>query len=357
MAWEEWQHDIEGESFTVEQRKSLLRKKLQTVPMLSARRVEEIMNKIIGMETQLGADRYGHVNTSIQMSSTTTTTTTLTPQQRLEAGQLYLQSPEASMHDPQQVHQMYSDITAGRQDYLAKDLLKKLKQIAAPPTQQNVRQQIMAAAQQGTQPEQIPQQSMIYQVASHSAVAPNASISHHQQGLPQYQVQQPTTSNSASRHKRKHSSRHQHQPTFAGAETPTHNAPRPGAGQQQQHNPFDQAHVSCSSTTTTTTTSSSSQNHQQPPQSYGFPQTQQQLPQQQFPAPQTPERSQHTLQGSMYQQPTQQGLVQQPPHRSSRHRDRSPQAALPPAPGPSQQISARDKHKARMAEYEQKYGK
>ena len=93
-----------------------------------------IVERIMGMEAQLGADQYGHVdmaaqNTVSQMqnsstTTTTTTTTTLTTQQRQEAGQLCLQSLNGSNMDRQQAQQTWNQIVNGQSDQLAEHFLR-----------------------------------------------------------------------------------------------------------------------------------------------------------------------------------------------------------------------------------------
>lgn len=344
----------------LEQRKSLLRKRLRDVPMLSARRIEEIMNKIIGMESELGADKYGHVKTSMQVSSTntTTTTTTLNPQQRMEAGQLYLQSPSASTCDPQQVRSMYNEIVAGSRDDMASSFLNNQKQIAAPPLQQNVlrdiQQPLVPGWKQGMQQTQPPQQSTTYQSSLHNALVPHPSAPHHQAGAMQHQVAQPASS--SSRHRSKHPSKHDNRPA-AFPQVPPYHTASPSTSQAPQQNPFEQMHVSVSSTTTTTTTSNGSQGYQPPHHSTGLHQQQHALPQQQPQALPAPQSYQQTQQVPPYEQPVQQATSQHRPYGSSRHHGTSAKALPAPTPTSSKQISDREKRRARMAEYERKYGR
>ncbi|KAK5706778.1 hypothetical protein LTR97_001770 [Elasticomyces elasticus] len=265
MVWYQYQQTILSQPLNPQQRRTLLLEMLQTTTTTTTTEQQQIADRMLGMEGNLQADRFGHV----QMDTTTTTTTNTT----------------TSTPGPSQVVAVNPEMEKMRFDY-ANDFVRGSEQKNIPEAQvakiaENIRsgecddavikhfESVRSGTLQSTQ-----QQTQPLQQAPHQPSAPQtpyeqpAAQMPYQQPPPQTPYQQPVASPAP-------------QQTFT--QTP---------GYQQHFMPQTSMYTALqpATTTTTATTSSSSQQQmygaQTPGVGYGYASP---MPQQQnLQAPQAP---------------------------------------------------------------------
>ncbi|TKA46074.1 hypothetical protein B0A54_02881 [Friedmanniomyces endolithicus] len=318
--WYQYQQTITHQQLNYQQRRELLIGMLQNTTT-SMTECNQMADRMLGMESNLQADQYGHVQTEETTTTTTTTTTAQTQgataadpemlKQRYEFANHFIQTSQQRNVPVAQVDEVAENIRSGKADNMVKEHSEKVRMgtiqtMQLPPAQlpKPVPQQAMTPAPQyGYASSSSHQQSMASPAPQHAHLqlpqamqppksvqqqqamtpAPQygyASSSSHQQGVtspspqhalpqtPAYQpqppppVQQPVTT-PAPQYGYASSSSYQQ---GVASPTPQYAYPQSPAYQPQRASQtamFGGQQYATTQTTTTTSTSSSSQQAQQ----------------------------------------------------------------------------------------------
>ncbi|KAK1822638.1 hypothetical protein LTR12_002985 [Friedmanniomyces endolithicus] len=162
--WYQYQQTITHQQLNYQQRRELLIGMLQNTATSMAE-CNQMADRMLGMESNLQADQYGHVHTEETTTTTTTTTTAQTQgataadpemlKQRYEFANHFIQTSQQKNVPVAQVDEVAENIRSGKADNMVKEHFEKVRmgtiqtmQLPPPQLPQPVPQQAMTPAPQ-----------------------------------------------------------------------------------------------------------------------------------------------------------------------------------------------------------------
>ncbi|KAK1074254.1 hypothetical protein LTR12_002254 [Friedmanniomyces endolithicus] len=200
--WYQYQQTITHQQLNFQQRRELLIRMLQTT-MTSITERNQMADRMLGMESNLQADQYGHVQTEETTTTTTTTTTAQTQgataadpemlKQRYGFANHFIQTSQQKNIPVAQVDEIAENIRSGKADNMVKEHFEKVRmgttqtmQLQPPQLPQPVPQQAMTPAPQyGYASSSSHQQSVASPAQQYAHPQPPASQPQPQQPLQQ----------------------------------------------------------------------------------------------------------------------------------------------------------------------------
>ncbi|KAK0940439.1 hypothetical protein LTR48_004016 [Friedmanniomyces endolithicus] len=183
--WYQYQQTITHQQLNYQQRRELLIGMLQNATTSMAE-CNQMADRMLGMESNLQADQYGHVQTEETTTTTTTTTTAQTQgataadpemlKQRYEFANHFIQTSQQKNVPVAQVDEVAENIRSGKADNMVKEHFEKVRmgtiqnmQLPPPQLPQPVPQQAMTPApQHGYASSSLHQQSMASPAPQHA---------------------------------------------------------------------------------------------------------------------------------------------------------------------------------------------
>ncbi|KAK5741189.1 hypothetical protein LTR17_004129 [Elasticomyces elasticus] len=172
MVWYRYQQNIMNRQLNPQERRTLLLEMLQTTTTTTTTEQQQIADRMLGMEGNLQADRFGHVQMDTTTTNTTNTTTTSTPgpshvvdvnpemqNMRFEFANYFIKKSEQKNIPEAEVARIAEDIRSGKSDNQVTQHFERVRS----GTLQTTQQQPQPSQQQPQTPQPAPYQPPVPQ--------------------------------------------------------------------------------------------------------------------------------------------------------------------------------------------------